>query len=130
VWTGLVPIDEERGCMTFYPGTHKRDLPHVDPPEDEPVYPEPMVDPEHLDESERVTMELEPGEAVLFNERAVHGSFPNTSDGPRTALVGRYTLPLVHFDRSHERMYDEHKIAMVSGENEPAINPVASHPAD
>ena len=52
----------------------------------------------HLDEAQRaafapVPVELAAGEAAIHHSHTVHGSFGNTSDGPRRALVLNYMGP-------------------------------------
>lgn len=46
--------------------------------------------PDYLDNFDPVSIELKPGEAVLFSTLNTHGSFANCSKDTRLGLVGRY----------------------------------------
>jgi|AntRauTorcE11897_2_1112592.scaffolds.fasta_scaffold00914_11 non-heme Fe2+,alpha-ketoglutarate-dependent halogenase len=128
-WTALSDVTEESGGLFFYPGTHRQDYPHIEP-EDEDSHPEPMTDPEFYEDVEPVTMDMNPGETILFNSRTVHGSYANTSDINRVALLGRYTLPTDDINLSHQSMYEEAEVTPVSGRNWTELNPTATPPTN
>jgi ectoine hydroxylase-related dioxygenase (phytanoyl-CoA dioxygenase family) len=47
-----------------------------------------------VDESQAVDVVLKPGEMSLHHTNIVHGSSPNTSDGPRIGFVVRFVTNL------------------------------------
>lgn len=100
-WLALTPAHHANGCLQFARGT--REVVPGRPARDEPMG-TPLV-PAPPAAAELVEAHLNPGEFVVFTDRVLHRSFPNTSDDRRLALVMRFTLPAVrvrgHFDR-HE----------------------------
>ena len=54
-----------------------------------------MGDPYYLDLSEIGTLEMEPGQFILFNERTLHQSDPNHSNRRRIGLAVRVIIPIV-----------------------------------
>jgi non-haem Fe2+, alpha-ketoglutarate-dependent halogenase len=109
VWTTFTEATRENGCMKFLPGSHKRfyyDESRVSKAGRDAIY-EPVrsstpfygydfedfkIDPEWIpDEEQAVTMEMRAGECVIFSDRCVHGSYPNTTErSTRFAFNGRY----------------------------------------
>lgn len=89
VWSPLVPAHEEHGCMQFIPGSHKLgSVPHAPHPqfkwlEIAPEYLQPRLD-------QAVTMELDPGDVVLFHNLLFHQGLPNRSKIIRWTLDWRY----------------------------------------
>lgn len=91
-WIALTVSERSNGCMRAVPGSHKLGL----------------LDHENVagdanllnKRGERVTMDvseadavdvvLRPGEMSLHHTNIVHGSSPNTSDGPRIGFVVRF----------------------------------------
>jgi ectoine hydroxylase-related dioxygenase (phytanoyl-CoA dioxygenase family) len=96
IWIALSRTFRENGCLRIIPGSHRELIEH-----------RPLNDPtsgfsqgltaEAVDESKAVDLEMQPGEAVLFDEGTFHGSNANTSDVARLALSIRYTTPCVKF---------------------------------
>lgn len=87
VWTSFVPSVEQNGCLCYIPRSHRRGLlPHVlvgtmlEVAEDllRPLLPS------------AVTVETDPGDAVLFHNLVIHGSLPNRSAGVRWSASFRY----------------------------------------
>jgi ectoine hydroxylase-related dioxygenase (phytanoyl-CoA dioxygenase family) len=46
-----------------------------------------------VDAARAVEALLDPGDVVLFGPFVIHGSSPNTSDGPRRLFLQGYALP-------------------------------------
>jgi ectoine hydroxylase-related dioxygenase (phytanoyl-CoA dioxygenase family) len=87
VWTPLVPVSVENGCMQFVPGTHKLGaVPH----ESKEHYLE--IAQEHLKPrlEEAVNIILDPGDVVLFHNMLFHQGLPNRSQEIRWSVDWRY----------------------------------------
>ncbi len=87
VWSPLVPAREDNGCMQFIPGTHRIGMARH---EDREFYLEisqedlaPYVD-------QAVSIELDPGDVVLFHNMLYHQGLPNRSDQVRWSMDWRY----------------------------------------
>ena len=91
-WIALTPSHQGNGCMRVIPGSHRLGaLDH-----------ETVVDDPHLlnrrgervktdvNESEAVDVVLKPGEISLHESTLIHGSTPNSSDGPRIGFIVRF----------------------------------------
>jgi phytanoyl-CoA hydroxylase len=80
-----VPTDLERGALHVVPGSHKLGmLDHVDT-ESHLGLP--------LDAwpwESALPIEGEPGDAIFFHSKTIHGSKPNHSNGPRPVFIHRY----------------------------------------
>ncbi len=91
VWLALSPATVESGCLRILPGSHREPArAHVDT-----WAPDNMLTRgqaiEGVDESRAVHLELEPGEAALFDYRLAHASDPNRSADRRIGVGIRYT---------------------------------------
>ncbi|MDE2825637.1 MAG: phytanoyl-CoA dioxygenase family protein [Gemmatimonadota bacterium] len=87
VWSPLVPAREDNGCMQFIPGTHRIGMARH---EDREHYLEitqedlaPYVD-------QAVSIEMDPGDIVLFHNMLYHQGLPNRSDQVRWSMDWRY----------------------------------------
>ena len=87
VWSPLVPAREDNGCMQFIPGTHRIGMARH---EDREFYLEisqedlaPYVD-------QAVSIELDPGDIVLFHNMLYHQGLPNRSGQVRWSMDWRY----------------------------------------
>ena len=94
-WIALTTSERANGCMRVVPGTHKQGLLEHDT----------IRDPNLLnrrgerlrmdvDEAQAVDVVLRPGEMSLHHTNIVHGSNPNTSDGPRIGFIVRFVTNL------------------------------------
>jgi ectoine hydroxylase-related dioxygenase (phytanoyl-CoA dioxygenase family) len=90
-WIALTVSEPANGCMRVVPGSHKQGLLEHDN----------VRDPNMLnkrgerlrmdvDESQALDVVLRPGEMSLHHTNIVHGSNPNTSDGPRIGFIVRF----------------------------------------
>jgi len=117
-WIALDEVTAENSCVNLIPGSHRRQIPHVNA--DKAMAFDEMADPDHFDPDDAVQMELEPGQFFLFTERTLHQSDRNTSDVRRLGTSMRVTLPFVDVD--HESLYDGHEAAIISGKDWHGIN--------
>lgn len=87
VWAPLVPATEENGCMQFIPGTHTIGLAQH---ESKQYYLE--IAPEDLEPyiDRAVSIELNPGDIVLFHNMLYHQGLPNRSNHIRWSMDWRY----------------------------------------
>ena len=89
VWTPLVPVNVENGCMQFIPETHKLGVvTHTQ----KKHYLE--INREHLNPwlstGKVVDIILDPGDVVFFNDLLFHQGLPNVSDNIRWSVDFRY----------------------------------------
>lgn len=100
-WTALQPVNRENGCLVVVPGTHRGPLlEHQD------------VDWEYVNagywgakgagpQLERVHVECEPGDTILFHSLLLHGSGQNRTQGFRRAISCHYA------STQCEKLFDE-----------------------
>ena len=112
-WIALTEATPANGCMRVIPRSHLGEAhSHVETFHDTNLLARGQsID--GLDESTAVDLVLDAGEFSLHHERTVHGSLPNTSDGPRIGLslfyiptsvrstLGRRTASLVRGVDTH-----------------------------
>lgn len=101
VWTPLVTAHEEQGCMQFIPGTHK--LGHV-PHEKREFFLE--ISQQHLAPhvEAAISIEMDPGDIVLFHNLLFHQGLPNRSNIVRWNVDWRYqdaTQPTLRKENGH-----------------------------
>ena len=96
-WTALEPCTRENGCLVVVPGSHKGGLLEHENP-----------DWEHLNflyvgakgksgDTERVHLEMKPGDTVFFHPALLHGSGRNRTEGFRRALSCHYARAACRF---------------------------------
>jgi phytanoyl-CoA hydroxylase len=89
-WTALQPVNRENGCLVVVPGTHRG-----------PLLEHQNVDWEYVNagyfgakgagaQLERVHVECEPGDTILFHALLLHGSGQNRTQGFRRAISCHY----------------------------------------
>ena len=141
VWTAFSPARRENGCMRFLPGSQQRwfydeDRRLTKHPEKKSDffgydYSELQLDPDWDPENEEIVdMEMEAGQFVLFVEKCVHGSLPNTGDITRLGYASRYLAPSVKVYENVDRLVefgdtislDYHGCVLVSGEDRYGYN--------
>ena len=100
-WIALTVSEPANGCMRVIPGSHKQGLLEHDNVQDPNLL---NKRGERLrmdvDESQAVDVVLKPGEMSLHHTNIVHGSNPNTSDGPRIGFIVRFVTNL---STNHDR---------------------------
>lgn len=89
-WTALEPVTRDNGCLVVVPGSHRGELlPHENPDWEylNPAY----FGVKGVDAStERVHLEMDPGDTVFFHPLLIHGSGRNTTQGFRRAISAHY----------------------------------------
>lgn len=101
VWTPLVPVRVENGCMQFVPGSHcqgvvehEKDLHYL-------RIADRIIQPL---EARAVNIELDPGDVVFFSNLLFHRGLPNCSSQVRWSLDFRYqdaTQPTMRRTQGH-----------------------------
>ena len=116
-WIAIDQSTVENGCLKIIPGSHRRVIPHI---ESKPnVQFNRMGDPDYIDLNNIVTLEMEPGEFILFNERTLHQSDPNRSSMRRIGLAVRVVIPIV---KVLDWDSPEHSLVPISGKDRMRIN--------
>ena len=94
-WIALTASEPANGCMRVVPGTHKQGVLEHDNVQDPNLLNKRgerlRID---VDESQAIDVVLTPGEMSLHHTNIVHGSNPNTSDGPRIGFIVRFVTNL------------------------------------
>ena len=94
-WVAFTDSRIDLGCVRFLPGTHKGGiLDHAETGDAENLLMKGQTIT-GVDDSQAVDCELSAGEISIHHESVVHGSSPNTSDGPRIGLSIHYIAPHV-----------------------------------
>ena len=93
VWLALSPATTESGCIRILPGSHKRaTFEHVDTwGKDNMLTRGQTIN--GIDEARAVELQLQPGEAAIFDYRLAHASHANRSGDRRIGLGIRYIPP-------------------------------------
>lgn len=76
-WNPIDRADTANGCLAMIPGSHRRRIPHVDM--EGAGFWGGKADPTFVDETNKVSIELEPGEFEILDGWVLHHSPPNTS---------------------------------------------------
>ncbi len=91
VWTPIVPVNRENGCMQFIPGTHRNGMAdHIPQPPYNYLEIDPKVLHPALQSGPVVDVVLNPGDAVLFNTLLFHQGQDNRSGRVRWSMDFRY----------------------------------------
>jgi ectoine hydroxylase-related dioxygenase (phytanoyl-CoA dioxygenase family) len=101
VWTPLVPVTVENGCMEFIPGTHTLGMvPHVQ----REFYLEIAEEALAPYRDAAVPIEANPGDVILFHNLLFHRGLPNRAQTIRWSLDWRYqdaTQPTLRKENGH-----------------------------
>jgi non-heme Fe2+,alpha-ketoglutarate-dependent halogenase len=151
VWIALDDVTSENGAMQIAAGTHYRQYPVKRVPFAESVFGkvaydnfsragdtarlkelgeryavETLFDPE-TEGSEVVDMTMKAGQAIIFTDRVLHGSLPNTTaDQHRLAINFRVTIPQVDvyphrhhgdFIDGNDHNIEKHACVMLNGQD-------------
>jgi len=89
VWIALEDVDQHNGCLTVLPGSHRLTC-HISAMglNATPYDPYRQI----LEDDCKVGIPMKAGEALFFDERTLHGSYPNKSPDVRIAM-GAVFLP-------------------------------------
>jgi len=147
VWTAVTEAAKENGCLRFIPGTHEEMF--YDETKEMKYTPEQVnqlekngiksgffgydyrnlqKDPDWIpDESKAVSMEMKPGQCVIFWSTLMHASFPNTTkDKTRLGFTARYVPTSVKIYPETDNIIeygstlslDKYGVVLVSGNDE------------
>lgn len=118
-WTALEPCTRANGCLVVVPGSHRGGLrPHGNP------------DWEWLnfgyfgargvgEETERVHLEMEPGDTVFFHPLLLHGSGRNRTSGFRRSISAHYASARCRFLPGQEPVGRGRPYTLVRGRAHP-----------
>lgn len=120
-WIALSEVTEENGCLQFVPGT-RAVLPAR--PSNAGARATLLVEDDVADASKARPVPLRPGQFVVFTDRALHASGPNTSGAERLGLAVRFTLPAVAV-RGH---FPGHACMVASGTDRVGLNTLVAPP--
>lgn len=88
-WTSFAATTRNSGCLAAVPGSHRGELlPHAAP--DWEYVNAGFLGIQNQTEAERVYLEMNPGDTLLFHPLLVHGSGRNRSEGFRRAISSHY----------------------------------------
>lgn len=86
-WIALTPSNEESGCVTVLPGSHKHgQLPHADRKDPRMMLSRGQSVTMEIEERATVPIPLEPGQFSLHDTLVLHASAPNRSSHDRIGL--------------------------------------------
>jgi phytanoyl-CoA hydroxylase len=89
-WTALEPVTRQNGCLAVLPGSHRGELLDHDVPDWQYVN-FGFLGVKGVDATaERVHVEMQPGDTLLFHSLLLHGSGQNRTDGFRRAISAHY----------------------------------------
>jgi len=127
IWLAIDEVTTENSCVQIVPGSHRNVVPHVKSRPDMAFADE--ADPDAIDTSTAIDMELKPGEFFIFNERMLHHSNRNDSDRRRMGLSARYTMPMVKLlEQDQPPLYPGHTCVLVSGQDRFGLNRMSLPP--
>ena len=91
-WIALTTSNRNNGCMRVVPGSHKLGLLEHDNVQNDPNLLNRRGEQVRMEvkEWDAIDVVLRPGEMSLHHTNIVHGSNPNTSDGPRIGFIVRF----------------------------------------
>ncbi|MEY3774942.1 MAG: hypothetical protein RLZZ129_1722 [Verrucomicrobiota bacterium] len=92
VWIPLDDVQPENGTLTVVPGSHKKDwrMVKMGLPSGDFQY---ELAEQGWREGDVVTCAIRRGTAIIFSDRLVHGSTPNTAGKDRYAIISTYHAP-------------------------------------
>jgi hypothetical protein len=127
-WIAIDGADRGNACVVAIPGSHQGPVPHV--PTSTSGRFRRAAQPDDVDETAAVAIELEPGEFFLFDTWMLHTSAANPSGRRRTALSIRYTTPDVTIAvEKLSPLVPGYGVQLVCGHDRAGKNPVAPPPA-
>jgi hypothetical protein len=89
-WVALTPSVPENGCMQVVPGTHLRQVEHLDTFADSNLLSRGQEIRVDVRDDQKVPVILQPGQMSLHHVLIFHGSAPNVSDDRRIGFAIRY----------------------------------------
>lgn len=113
-WTALEPVTRENGCLVVIPDSHHGELLKHGNPEWDNLNAG-YFGAKDVDTSNRVHLEMEPGDTVFFHPILVHGSGRNRTEGFRRAISAHYSAVDVEWAWATEGAFGERRYRIVSG---------------
>lgn len=86
-WIGLDDATRHNGCMQYIPGSHRWELLPITGLAGDMDAIQTVLSEEQKRQFQPVAIELKKGECTFHHPLMVHGSYENTTDGPRRAAV-------------------------------------------
>ena len=119
-WIAIEPTTLANSCLQLIPGSHRqvfqtRKIDGI-------LGDEAILDDHTL--APPVAIELEAGEAVIFNERILHHAAANESDRRRIGFSVRVIPPFVELDRKVAPLWPEHRCVLMAGQDRFRRNPL------
>lgn len=95
IWIAIDDSDVQNGCLRVIPGSHRNGLlPHGKSARNGNILGNNQeINPNAIDETIAVDLELKTGQASMHDGLTVHGSNPNTSGRRRCGMTLRFTTP-------------------------------------
>jgi ectoine hydroxylase-related dioxygenase (phytanoyl-CoA dioxygenase family) len=86
-WIGLDDATRDNGCLQYIPGSHRWQLLPVTGLAGDMNAIQSVLSDEQREQFKPVAIELKKGECAFHHPLMVHGSYANSTDGPRRATV-------------------------------------------
>jgi ectoine hydroxylase-related dioxygenase (phytanoyl-CoA dioxygenase family) len=86
-WIGLDDATRENGCLQYIPGSHRWPLPPITGLAGDMDAIQTVLSDEQKKQFKPVAVELKKGECAFHHPLLVHGSYENSTTGPRRAAV-------------------------------------------
>lgn len=114
-WTALEPVTRENGCLVVLPKTHRGELLKHGNPDWENLNAG-YFGAQGVDASERIHLEMNPGDTVFFHPILIHGSGRNKTQGFRRAISAHYAAVDVEWSWVNEGTFGDRQYRIVSGD--------------
>jgi phytanoyl-CoA hydroxylase len=114
-WTALEPVTRENGCLAVVPGSHRGGLREHVNPDWEYVNLLYVGAKDASQETDRVHLEMDPGDTVLFHPLLLHGSGQNRSEGFRRAISAHYASARCAWIEKHRPIAGSRPYVLVRG---------------
>ena len=113
-WTALQSITRENGCLVVLPGSHRGELLKHGNPEWDNLNAG-YFGVKDVDTTNRIHLEMNPGDTVFFHPLLIHGSGRNQTEGFRRAISAHYSAVDVEWAWSGQGAFGERQYRIVSG---------------
>lgn len=114
-WTAIEPCTRENGCLVVVPGSHEGKLRRHENPGWEYVNFLYVGVAGVGEDTERVHLEMEPGDVVFFHPLLLHGSGRNRTQGFRRAISAHYASAECRFLPGAEPVGERRPYVLVRG---------------
>jgi ectoine hydroxylase-related dioxygenase (phytanoyl-CoA dioxygenase family) len=115
-WIALTDTSVSSGCLDIFPGSQRTLVQH-----DISAGPEFKSKAIAAEGAQLpLPIEMQAGNAVLFDVATMHASHPNNSDHPRVAVSATFSVPMVTFRR--DWCFKGHRVVLASGTDRFELN--------